>query len=284
MKSLVKGFSAAAAVAMALSMSAPAFAQGSIAGAVQHNGGNVYIGDGHQKAQISDYAFATASGNVGVNVASGNANQQSNAAFIGTNGMGTAVLSGAIQGNGGNLVLGSKWNKARINGSAFESASGNMGANVASGNGNQQANTLYVNTASTEGLAAGVSIQHNGGNSLLFDEHQRAEITDGAFNSATGNIGANVAAGNLNQQSNVAVVLTDTNLSDAGAGALQKNGGSCYIDNDGNHAQINGQAFQVATGNVGANVAAGNANQQSNALVINYNDTGATGAAVTGIP
>ncbi len=257
---------------MALSMAAPAFAQPSVTGAVQNNGGQTFTSDGHQSAAISDYAFATASGNIGANVAAGNANQQSNAAFVGTNGEGSFVVSGAAQSNGGNWVYDDTKNDASIGGHAFESTSGNVGVNVAAGNGNQQSNAMYINTASTENIAVGLTLQGSGWNFVVHDGHQTAGIGTDAFNTVGGNIGANVASGNLNQQSNSAVILTDTNLADAGAGAAQSTGGSLYCRDGHNSATIGQNAFQAVTGNVGANVASGNANQQSNALVINNND------------
>ncbi len=297
MKSLAKGLSAAAAVALALSMTAPAFAQpppppppppppshtlpsGSLT--VQHNGGQSFSNDGSQRAAIEDYAFAGASGNVGANVASGNANQQSNAAFVGTNGEGMVVISGTSQSNGGNHVWESEHNHASVHDNAFNMASGNIGANVAAGNGNQQANSLYLNTASTENVAIAVAFQRNGGNHVMDSGRQRAGIYDHAFGGASGNIGVNVAAGNLNQQSNAAVVLTDTNLATAGAGAAQSTGGSCYSYDGHNRASIEDNAFNGATGNIGANVASGNANQQSNTLVINGN--GYSGPGMSGNP
>ncbi|MGH7737056.1 MAG: hypothetical protein ACREMP_04215 [Candidatus Tyrphobacter sp.] len=240
-------------------------------GAVQSNGGQTFNGDRSQHAAISDYAFASSSGNIGANVASGNANQQSNAAFVGTNGDSTLVVAGAIQHNGGNRVYDNTGNHASVGNNAFAHGSGNIAANVAAGNGNQQANALYVNTVSTESIAIGLALQHNGGNTVSHDGSQHASISDGAFDDASGNIGANVAAGNLNQQSNSVVVLTDTNLHDAGAGAAQSTGGSQYCNDGHNHASVGDYAFSGGSGNIGANIASGNANQQSNVLVVNTN-------------
>jgi hypothetical protein len=187
-------------------------------------------------------------------------------------GVNNCAVAGAVQHNGGNHVIDSGHQKAQIEDSAFDFATGNIGANVAAGNGNQQSNITYLDSGQNNlDLGAG-AWQSNGGNFFGWgDEHNAAQITDQAFENAKGNIGANVAAGNMNQQSNVAVILTTDELNSLAALSLQSNGGSCYIDNDGNRAQINDNAFGGVSGNVGANVAAGNANQQSNVLVINNN-------------
>jgi len=195
---------------------------------------------------------------------------------------------GVSQSNGGQIVLGDGDNNAGINAYAFASASGNVGANDASGNANQQNNTTYIDYATTLNDVAVGNSQSNGGNVVIGDggtttttynwkkgttkttvTTQNASIAGNAFNDASGNIGANVASGNLNQQSNVAVLLANDDLSVLTIGTSQHTGGSLYLGDGLNEATIGDDAFNSASGNIGANVAAGNANQQSNTLVVN---------------
>jgi hypothetical protein len=222
-KSLITGISALALAGMMLSVMAPASANtaagclngGSgncaIAGASQHNGGNVVVGNGGEKSQIEDSAFDFATGNIGANVASGNGNQQSNVTYLDSGANALDMAAGALQGNGFNGVFGSGWNAAQITDQAFEDAKGNIGANVASGNLNQQANSAVILTTDELSSLAAVSLQSNGGSLYLWDGHNRSQINDNAFGGVTGNVGANVAAGNGNQQSNV-LVINNNNL------------------------------------------------------------------------
>jgi len=194
------------------------------------------------------------------------------------------------QSNGGQIIIGDGENNAAINAYAFASANGNVGANDASGNANQQNNTTYIDYNTTLNDVSVGTDQHNGGNLVIGSggeetitkskhhdhgsttettEYQTAYIGGHAFSSATGNIGANVAAGNLNQQSNVAVLLSKDNLSKVTVDTDQHTGGSVYLFDGLNESDIGDNAFQSASGNIGVNVASGNANQQANTLVVN---------------
>jgi len=204
----------------------------------------------------------------------------------------TTATVNTSQSNGGQLVIGDGENNAAINAYAFASANGNIGANDASGNANQQSNTTYIDYATTLNEVSVDTDQHNGHNLVIgsggeetitkskdrdhdktttteTEEFQTAYIGGHAFSSATGNIGVNVAAGNLNQQSNVAVILSKDNLSKVTVHTDQHTGGSVYLFDGLNESDIGDNAFQSASGNIGANVASGNANQQSNTLVVN---------------
>ncbi|MHB8305956.1 MAG: hypothetical protein ACYDEU_08115 [Vulcanimicrobiaceae bacterium] len=160
-------------------------------------------------------------------------------------------------------------NRATIKDSAFQWATGNIGANVASGDGNQQANSMYIDQGHTGFSLFSGAVQLQKNNRVEDSSDQRATITDSAFYGAKGNMGVNVAAGNLNQQSNAAVILNQDQLNGLVAGALQGAQGAHYCNSDDNHASISDSAFEYASGNVGVNVAGGNGNQQANSLVIN---------------
>jgi hypothetical protein len=107
-------------------------------------GSNEWDSSGHQLALINDNAFAHATGNLGINVAAGNGNQQLNRAEILTDDSNGANSSTIVQFQSGASFSDSDDNTANIAQNAFANASGNIGVNVAAGNGNQQANLLTV--------------------------------------------------------------------------------------------------------------------------------------------
>ena len=105
-----------------------------------------YTSDGSTTATLGGSAASGASGVIGLNVASGAFNTQSNAAFVSdatslSNGTAAVSVSQKITGLSGNVVYGTA---ASINGSALSNAKGNIGVNVASGLGNMQSNILSV--------------------------------------------------------------------------------------------------------------------------------------------
>jgi hypothetical protein len=128
---------------------AEAFADQSVAFNVTANFGT------SNNASVSGNAFDGASGNIGVNVASGDDNEQLNGLAASTtddNVYSTATAS-TNQQSQGNVTLNGPYcdtstsNNASLSGNAFEGASGNIGVNVAAGTGNMQANTLAVAAA-----------------------------------------------------------------------------------------------------------------------------------------
>jgi hypothetical protein len=112
-------------------------------------------------------------------------------------------------------------NNASVTGS-LDSASGNVGVNVAAGDNNQQANAAAIAVADAglvfgfipAGTAASASIDVNQtarDNTLRnFSVPNNASLTDSA-NGASGNVGINIAAGNYNQQKNdMAIGVSET--------------------------------------------------------------------------
>lgn len=107
-------------------------------------------------ASVSGNAFDGASGNIGVNVASGDDNEQLNglAASTTDNNVYATATASTDQSSHDNGTLNAPYcntstsNNASLSGNAFEGASGNIGVNVAAGTGNLQANTLAVAAAS----------------------------------------------------------------------------------------------------------------------------------------
>lgn len=104
-----------------------------------------------------------------------------------------------------------------------------------------------------------------------------------ALQGASGNIGLNITAGSNNQQANEAAlsaVDADFVFASAQNFALQS---SAYnpTHNNGvlNNAFLTGNALQGASGNIGANVAAGSSNQQRNELSASVNTGGSMAKA-----
>ncbi len=122
------------------------------AGASQLAAGNGTMDTGVQdSATVDGNAAQNASGNIAINVVAGAQNQQENglamASIASPKAMGnaSAPVEQVAYYNGGETV-GSMYN-SNVSGSALAGASGNIGLNVASGNGNQQVNTLAIASA-----------------------------------------------------------------------------------------------------------------------------------------
>lgn len=198
-------------------------------------------------------------------------------------------------------------NTATIDDSLNEAA-GNVGANVAAGDNNQQANAAAIATADSyfvfgfgQGLEANASIgvtQDAYGNNLVnYGTQNNASVVDSG-NDVQGNVGINVAAGNFNQQKNDMAIASSAQAFTAGASVtvLQQSSGNTtnnstgdvYEVNDGLEVVASGfgwwppqtpqtpvannasmsGSLNGASGNVGVNIAAGGGNQQSNTLAI----------------
>lgn len=113
------------------------------------------------KAKISGSSFEDVSGNVGVNQASGNNNEQLNQLAAATNSnnvyaLATSTLDqewsgNSVQNDPGSLgwcsPLQATTNTASLSGSVAEDASGNIGLNQAAGTGNLQSNSLSMAAA-----------------------------------------------------------------------------------------------------------------------------------------
>lgn len=122
-------------------------------------------------ASAADNVAASIAGNVGMNIAAGDNNQQDNAAALSAAdasfafGMADAEVfvdqSGTVNYTDN---LGTT-NAASLSGSAFSAASGNIGVNVTAGNNNQQKNSMAASVATTNYAQASVaSDQSSSGN------------------------------------------------------------------------------------------------------------------------
>lgn len=168
-------------------------------------------------------------------------------------------------------------NYAYIDTNAFENVSGNVGVNVAAGNGNQQLNVAHIDNHSPNFVFSGdyeQSVTGTTWDGSSNDTIGGASIDNNAFEYASGNIGANVAAGNINQQQNASFIVADDSLSSEVIYASQYAEGNSCTDCGGNYATIDNHAFDHAAGNLGVNVADGNGNQQINSLTIASTNAG----------
>lgn len=131
--------------------------------------------------------------------------------------------------------------------------------------------------------------QHNYNNQVINKETKNTASIEGSLNGATGNVGANVAAGDNNQQANAAAIATADALFVFGQYLGQEASASISVtqkahDNDlvnygnPNSASVN-DSGNGAQGNVGMNVAAGNFNQQKNDLSIASSEQATTATA-----
>lgn len=144
-------------------------------------------------------------------------------------GAGATVID--TQSNGGNGVLNENTrNNATMDNSA-NGSQGNLGANVAAGDGNQQDNVAAIATADERfifGSAVAVSsaTQTNGANTVNnFSTQNNANLT-GSANNSSGNIGVNVTAGDFNQQkNNLAIAVSGGRVAVASAAANQSTSG-----------------------------------------------------------
>jgi hypothetical protein len=189
-------------------------------------------------------------------------------------------------------------NRAAIDGSAFSSARGNVGVNVAAGDGNQQINSaalavvddmMFVFGTSAADVASYQDSSEN--NVLNTGVTNRSLIGGSAFSGAVGNIAVSMAAGSNNQQKNsISMAVSNMGLAEANVAAIQKSNrnvvssdpraefddvtGSLVIrDLNANKSMINGSAFAGVAGNIGVNMASGTGNQQLNALSLSISSS-----------
>ncbi|KPQ25823.1 MAG: Neuroendocrine-specific golgi protein P55 (NESP55) [Halomonas sp. HL-48] len=207
-------------------------------------------------------------------------------------------------------------NDAIVNGDSGNGASGNIGINVGAGNLNMQANDTSIAKGQDEtdgesgpgmsassfvfpgggnwgddeddaamvfAKAATFSVQSSSDNTYYDDGTNNNAVLDNSLQGASGNIGVNVAAGSGNAQSNgLALAVGSNSSADATSGGLQVSYDNLadddlvvygsrygvYVVNNTNNAQLSGGALSGASGNIGANIASGNGNMQSNTLSI----------------
>jgi hypothetical protein len=128
-------------------------------------------GGSSNTSSITNNALSSASGNIGLNVSTGDNNQQANAAAFSAAdasfvfGSSDAEVFAAQSVKNNTTTNYGHTNTATLNGNALNSASGNIGVNIASGNNNQQKNDLAASVAVARIATATVGLtQTNSGN------------------------------------------------------------------------------------------------------------------------
>ena len=272
---------------------------------------------GDDDASITNHVLQHASGNVNVNVASGADNMQENGLASTFNNAG-AVATAAIdndQGTEGYYGNSGRWSwsmgsadHAYLSGHALQDTSGNVGANVAAGEWNEQANNLSIAYAAGpvgSTTTATAAISDNQASNMAFywpsiavDRMgaMTASLSDKVLQNATGNVGVNVASGLQNVQANNTALAQgwgtgngDMDADNTGGPATamitgtQSSGPYSFAADQGatNSASVANHVLQNASGNIGANVAAGLQNMQSNDLAYAFNQAGSNAVAVS---
>jgi hypothetical protein len=190
-----------------------------------------------------------------------------------TAGAGAAVLD--EQESDGNVVK----NQGTLNNAnasdSLNNSNGNMGANVAAGDGNQQDNAAALATADESfifgnAVAASSATQVNNNNYVKNSSTFNNANLNNAGNNGSGNIGINVTAGNFNQQkNNLAIAVSGGRVAQAAASANQSSTG-LVVENKGV------QAYKTDT-LTGTYAAAGVFKAKGTATIEDDNDHGGWG-------
>lgn len=207
--------------------------------------------DVSNSANISGTVGNGASGNLGVNQASGDQNAQGNQAALADAG---ASVSDA--------------------GFTFNCEHSGSGCGGSQGQGSQAGSMADAETFATQSSYFSRTYNHGTTNS--------ANISDHAFNNASGNVGVNQAAGDGNEQLNQLSAATASNVAYAVAtSTLDQEWSGNSVDNDPgtlgwcsypqattNSTNLSGSVLANASGNIGLNQASGTGNLQSNSLAM----------------
>jgi hypothetical protein len=135
-------------------------------------------------ATISGNALNAAKGNIGLNVSSGDNNQQANAAALsaadasfvfGSSDAEVFANQSASSNHTTNLA---NTNAATLGGSALANASGNIGVNISAGNSNQQKNDLAASVAVARMATATVQANQSNGNNTTSNSPIQTETTE----------------------------------------------------------------------------------------------------------
>lgn len=115
--------------------------------------------------------------------------------------------------------------------------------------------------------------QHLGGNWVRNEGTENNATVSGSLNDSSGNVGANVAAGDMNQQANEAsiAVADEAFLFGTAVSSItvtQHGGGNDVQNYSTQNTATMSNSGNGSNGNIGLNMAAGNFNQQKNAMAI----------------
>lgn len=278
----------------------------------QSNFGNaVWNQETENKAEIKDGSASSMSGNIGINVAAGDNNQQANAAALAAAdasfvfGVAEAEV-GADQAVGSTLTTNiGTLNQARAMDS-LSGLTGNIGINIAAGNSNQQKNDMAAATATASFSSASTMVSQSSEGNVTFNY-----ATDPVYENIESRMSLDMSLsgtynGSSDQQGDLYPDIWDGDGHPAGGllghvdldsqaqGAIDSNqdGGALHFNEAGditlsgtavgytsipvlvgfdnpvqNMASLS-NALTDVTGNIGVNIAAGTGNQQYNGLAI----------------
>lgn len=181
-----------------------------------------------------------------------------------------------------NLLLGDGDMTAEASGDALRGAQGNVGANIAAGVGNAQANDAAISSVDGPRVFASAAVFSSQSSSVNIGSDfpsgpqaglsYDASVGDNILRDAMGNVGLNVAAGAGNAQSNAMAASVNTSGRAANASADSEQSAVenfLVILNDLDAtATLDGDALRGAIGNIGVNIAAGAGNLQHNGLAL----------------
>ncbi len=265
---------------------------------------------GYDHASVTDNVLQNASGNIGLNVASGIDNLQANDLALAYDSAGTVAKAVIDTDQGGQerwsvpprfSLAGLWYNGAMVAGNVMQFVTGNVGLNVAAGDFNTQSNALAISTAAaTESSTTHASAliadsqRSNGAWCWIpsiaggFYTANDAGLSANVLQDASGNINANAAAGLQNTQDNNTAIALATGASlggsaKAGVSGEQTSGPWSFAFDMGgnNNATVQNNVLQNATGKIGVNVASGMQNMQSNDLAYAFNRGGHNATALT---
>jgi len=184
---------------------------------VQNSAGNKFDDTKTENNASADNAVNNNSGNTGVNVQAGSANQADNSAAISSAKGDAATVFGVVDVNQ-NSVLNTYVNKGTQNNASLDNSingnNGNVGYNGQAGQGNQGKNNLAIVTADGKNIAAAANTEQNSlGNSYLnaaATSHgygyggkpqyvSNNASLDNSVNRNSGNMGVNLQSGSGNQ-------------------------------------------------------------------------------------
>lgn len=250
----------------------------------QNSHNNTVLNQGTQNNATVDSSGSNANGNLGINVAGGDANQQDNAAAIATADesfiFGSAIsATSATQTNTSNAVGNySTHSSASLTNSA-NSSSGNVGVNVTSGDFNQQKNNLAIAVSGGRVASASASANQTSSGTAVgnyatqtYDKVTLKDTVDvkGSYKgTGEGTVANNENHGWGNDRSNKdKLAFTESGTVElSGVATYQVLTPSGWANPVINSASLS-NSLNGVSGNVGANVSAGIGNQQSNSLSI----------------
>ncbi|WP_416425400.1 heme utilization protein [Pseudomonas sp. App30] len=254
----------------------------------QTSSGNTVVNQGTKNSASVNSSAGGSNGNLGINVAGGDANQQDNAAAIATADesfiFGSALSqTSATQSNTGNAVANySTSTNTSLNGTA-NGSSGNIGINVTSGDYNQQKNNLAIAVSGGRVAGASASANQTSTGTVVANAADRTYTKDtltasfratGSYKgTGTGTVGDDSHGGWDNRGGRDHDKVEPLKFKESGSFELGGVASYQVLTPSGwanpvtNTASLNNSLNNVS-GNVGANVSAGIGNQQSNSLSI----------------